>query len=94
MTHKYAPNAKVGLHASPWLIGNTGDGDATGNFMAAQGAGTGDFLVTDVSDRDAGYYQSIGQNRLYSDADHVNFLVWSKAVSTGVGKPMIICKYP
>jgi len=94
MTRKYAPNTKVGLHASAWLIGNSGDGPATGNFMSALGAGDGDFMVTDVSDRDAGYYQSIGQNRLYSDADHVNFLAWSKAVSTTVGKPMIIWQIP
>jgi hypothetical protein len=94
MTRKYAPNATVGLHASAWLIGNPNDGVDTGNFMVALNAGQGDFMVTDVSDRDAGYYQSIGQNNLYSDADHAKFLAWSKAVSTVVGKPMLIWQIP
>lgn len=94
MARKYAPNAKVGLHASAWLIGSSGDGVATGNFMNALGAADGDFVVADLSDRDAGYYQSIGQNRWYSAADSANFLAWTKSVASTVGKPMVLWQIP
>lgn len=94
MARKYAPNAKVGLHASPWLIGQPGDGVATGRFMAALGAGEGDFVVADLSDRDAGYYQSIGQDRWYSDEDRAAYLDWTRDVVDTVGKPMVLWQIP
>lgn len=94
MVRKYAPNAKVGLHASPWLSGTSGDGIATGNFMVALGAADGDFVVTDPSDRDAGYYDSIGQNRWWTDTSAAAYLAWSKAVSDTVGKPSVMWQIP
>ncbi|WP_254048176.1 hypothetical protein [Uliginosibacterium sp. TH139] len=94
MVRKYAPNAKVGLHASPWLSATSGDGIATGNFMVALGAGDGDFVVTDPSDRDAGYYESIGQNRWWTDTSAAAYLAWSKAVSDTVGKPSVMWQIP
>lgn len=96
MTRKYAPNAKVGLHASPWLRGNAGDGVATGNFMVALGANIGDFVVSDLSDRDAGFYQyhENNPNRWFTPTDSANFLLWSKAVAQTVGKPMVLWQIP
>lgn len=94
MTRKYAPNAKVGLHASPWLYFQSGDGSTTGNFMLALGAADGDFVVTDPSDRDAGYYSSIGQNRWWDDSAAANYLAWSKAVADTVGKPTVMWQIP
>jgi hypothetical protein len=94
MVRKYAPNASVGLHASPWLSAQAGDGTSTGAFMLALGADRGDFVVVDLSDRDAGYYQSIGRNTWWTDADELNFLAWSKAVSDKVGKPVVMWQIP
>jgi hypothetical protein len=71
MTRKYAPNARVGLHASGWgtsmdVLMNTQAGfDVTGEaqklaaFLVAAGAQDGDFLVADASDRDAGWYEYV-----------------------------------
>lgn len=94
MTRKYAPNAKVGLHASPWLSSQAGDGVATGSFMLALGAADGDFVVTDPSDRDAGYYSSIGQNRWWDDNSAAAYLAWSKAIRDTVGKPTVMWQIP
>lgn len=94
MVRKYAPNAKVGLHASPWNYTVSGDGVATGEFMTALGAGDGDFLVTDPSDRDAGYYESIGQNRWWTDSSAAAYLAWSKTVADAVGKPSVMWQIP
>jgi len=94
MVRKYAPNATVGLHASPWTYTMSGDGAATGAFMVALGAADGDFVVTDPSDRDAGYYQSIGQNRWWDDSKAAAYLAWSKAVSDVVGKPTVMWQIP
>ena len=75
MARKYAPNAKVGLHASPWSTGvdvgfNTqaslnvaAQAQSTAAFLTACGADISDFVVVEASDRDAGYYQSIGQDK-------------------------------
>src|SRR6185503_13477043 len=108
---KYAANARVGLHASAWgtkidVHLNTnpsfdvaGEARKLGRFMTAAGAGTGDFLVVEASDRDAGYYQSIGQNRWWdaSNATLPNFqraFQWTKALAEGVGRPVIIWQVP
>jgi len=73
MVRKYAPNARVGLHASGWAtridvlqnqsptLGVPGEADKLGAFLVGCGAYQADFVVVDASDRDAGYYQdSIG----------------------------------
>lgn len=94
MTRKYAQNASVGLHASPWGFATSGDGTATGNFMVALGARDGDFVVTDPADRDAGYYSSLGQDRWWSDADAAKYLSWSKTVADTVGLPTVMWQIP
>jgi len=94
MVRKYAPNATVGLHASPWNYTVSGDGAATGAYMLALGAADGDFVVTDPSDRDAGYYTSIGQNRWWTDTSAAAYLAWSKVVSDTIGKPTVMWQIP
>lgn len=96
MVRKYAPNAKVGLHVSPWTHPSAGDATAWANFMTALGAGDGDFLVTDPSDRDADWYRLV-QNQLGHDWDVAKmntFLAWTKAVSEAVGKPFVLWQLP
>lgn len=44
MVRVYASNAKVGVHASPWVISDP-EATAWSNFLIALGAGDGDFLV-------------------------------------------------
>ncbi|MBN2714456.1 MAG: hypothetical protein JXX14_01300 [Deltaproteobacteria bacterium] len=95
MVRTYAPNAKVGLHASAWLIGMDGDGVATGEFMNALGAATGDFIVTDPSDRDAGYYEQVlGQDRWWDDAGARRFLDWSRDLAETTCLPLVMWQIP
>jgi len=94
MVRKYAPNARVGLHASPWNYTQSGDAAAVGTFMSALGAGDGDFVVTDPSDRDAGYYDTLGQNRWWTDTSAAAYLAWSKTLAQSVGKPTVMWQIP
>jgi hypothetical protein len=95
MVRKYAPNAKVGLHASPWLMPYASDDGVTlGNFLLALGAGDSDFVATDPSDRDAGYYQSLGRDTWWTDADATAYLAWSKQLADTVGKPTVMWQIP
>ena len=69
MVRKYAPNVKVGLHASAWATGNDininrnanlniqNHAIQAGNYMLALGAGETDFLAVEALDRDADYYR-------------------------------------
>ncbi|WP_044889781.1 hypothetical protein [Myxococcus hansupus] len=73
MARKYAPNAKVGLHASPWATRydvylNTsasfdiaGEARKVADFLLQVGANETDFVVVEASDRDAGFYESQGE---------------------------------
>ncbi|MBU1237681.1 MAG: hypothetical protein KJ634_03585 [Gammaproteobacteria bacterium] len=95
MVRKYAPNAAVGLHASPWLMPyDSDDGQTLGAFMLELGAGDSDFVATDPSDRDAGYYESIGRDTWWDDADAVAYLAWSKDLADTVGKPTVMWQIP
>jgi hypothetical protein len=74
MVHRFAPNARVGLHASGWgtlvdVLGNSnasfdveGEARKLGAFMAECGAGEADFVAVDASDRDAGWDQTRGED--------------------------------
>lgn len=69
MVRKYAPNAKVGLHASGWgskldalfntnpLLNVEAEAYKVADFLLASGADKGDFIVVETSDRDAQWYQ-------------------------------------
>jgi hypothetical protein len=111
MTRKYAPNARVGLHASGWgtnmdvLLNSSptfdvaGEATKLGKFLLAAGAGDGDFVVADMSDRDAGYYQSQGRNTWWDDTNQKlpNFhqaFAWAKTVAETVGKPIVWWQIP
>ena len=76
MARKYAPNAKVGLHASAWSTGYDininrdrnldiqHQAALAGNYLRALGAGEADFLAVEALDRDADYYRiHRGENR-------------------------------
>jgi hypothetical protein len=111
MVRKYAPNALVGLHGSGWatrfdvlLNRDSGfdvpfHGRRLGAFLAESGAGLGDYVVVDAADRDAGYYQSIGQNRWWdaTNASLPNFqqaFAWGKALAERVGRPIVWWQLP
>jgi hypothetical protein len=111
MVHKYAPNARVGLHASAWstnydVAGNTnasydiaGDAKKTAAFLRACGADISDFIVVEASDRDAGYYQSIGQNVWWDDTNaklpdfHQDF-AWLTALAEAANVPLVDWQLP
>jgi hypothetical protein len=77
MVRKYAPNARVGFHASGWMTGidiggNTdtsvdvvAEANKAADFLKACGADQADFVVVETSDRDAGYYLKQGQNTFW-----------------------------
>jgi hypothetical protein len=80
MTRKYAPNARVALHASAWstkidVAMNTnasldvaGEAKKTATFLAACGESDADYIVVETSDRDAGYYQTVQNRAAFWDA--------------------------
>ena len=111
MARVYAPNAKIGLHASAWgtkfdVLGNSdatldvvGEAKKISTFLTALGATDGDFIVTDPSDRDAGYYQSIGRNTWWDDTNATlpNFhqaFTWTKALAEALNLPVIYWQIP
>jgi len=111
MARKYAPNSRIGLHASGWgtnydVLHNTNasldvvaEARKLGNYLLELGAADGDFVVADMSDRDAGYYQQQGRNTFWdtTNAKLPNFsqaFKWAKAVSETVGKPILWWQIP
>lgn len=81
MVRAYAPQARVGLHASAWgtkmdVFGNSdpgldiaGEASKISTFLTELGAKEGDFIVIDPSDRDAGWDQSQGQDTWWDDTN-------------------------
>jgi hypothetical protein len=111
MVRKYAPHALVGLHASAWgsnmdVALNTnptfdvaGEALKVATFLAAAGETNADFVVVETSDRDAGYYQSIGRTTFWdaTNATLPNFhqdLAWVKALTEALGKPALYWQTP
>jgi hypothetical protein len=111
MVRKYAPNAQVGLHASAWssnmdVLGNKDpsfDGAAeakkTVAFLGATGGDMMDFVVVDYSDRDAGFYMSMGRNTWWDDTnmtlpDFTQALAWTKVIGDGLMKPVVVWQIP
>ena len=112
MVRVYAPKAKVGLHASAWgtsfdVFGNRdtkldvpGEAKKMATFLTALGAKDADFIVSDPSDRDAGFYQ-VTQNRDTwwddTNAKLPNFrqaFTWTKALAEAMGLPIIFWQIP
>jgi hypothetical protein len=95
MTRKYAPNTAVGLHLSCF--------DWESNIQkcvkdyADLGAKNGDYLVTDVSDRDAGWYAQPahgGSNHFWNDQKAAAALRFYKTMAESVGKPVVLWQIP
>ena len=88
MVRKYAPNAKVGLHASGWGTGRdvisnrdpaldvAAEGRKLADFLLACGGGAADFVGMDLADRDAGYERTLGIDTFWdvTNATLPNFL--------------------
>ncbi|MFC8436459.1 RICIN domain-containing protein [Streptomyces sp. NPDC057253] len=95
MGHKYAPNTAVGLHLSCF--------DWESNLQkcvkdyADLGAKNADFLVTDVSDRDAGWYAQPahgGSDHFWNDQKAAASLKFWKTMAESVGKPVVLWQIP
>ncbi len=111
MARKHAPNVKVALHFSPWvpkydIVTNTmasvdpaAEAQKLVTYMAQVGALDGDLVAVDISDRDAGYDQSKGQDT-WLDAtnsklpDYHQALAWSKALADASGKAVVWWQLP
>jgi len=112
MVRVYAPNAKVGLHASAWgtsfdVFGNSdakldvlGEAQKMAVFLTALGAQDGDFIVSDPSDRDAGYYQTTQKRNTWWDDTNTklpNFhqaFTWTKALAEAMNMPVVFWQIP
>lgn len=95
MAHKYAPNTAVGLHLSCF--------DWESNIQkcvtdyANLGAKNADFLVSDVSDRDAGWYAQPahgGSDHFWTDQKAAAALQFYKTMAESVGKPVVLWQIP
>jgi len=111
MVRKYAPHALVGLQASAWStnvdvslntdpsLGVAGEAKKTAAFLAACGESDADFVVVETSDRDAGYYQSMGRSTWWDATNatlpdfHQDF-AWVKALTEALGKPALYWQTP
>jgi hypothetical protein len=95
MAHKYAPNTTVGMHLSCWDWQNNLQGCK--DFYVALGAKNADFLVADVSDRDAGWYALPahgGYDNFWTDQKAAAIMGFYKTMAETVGKPMVLWQIP
>ncbi|MFI8455397.1 RICIN domain-containing protein [Kitasatospora sp. NPDC085464] len=95
MAHKYAPNTGAGLHLTCW--------DWTTNMQGCVkdyqelGAKNADFLVADVSDRDAGWYakpENGARDTFWNDQKATAALGWYKTMAESAGKPVVLWQVP
>src|SRR6478735_518571 len=103
LARTYAPKAVIGFHASSWA---NGDPAATAAFLKKVGADRTDVIFADMLDRDAGCFEAkVDSNcqrggTFYWDETNTTspnfheYLAWSKAISTGVGRPMVWWQIP
>lgn len=92
MVRKYAPNTKVGVHASAWGTGTdamqnrdpsldvTALARRTADFVLASGGAEADFVTLELSDRDAGWYELQGKVRWF-DAQNQTLPHYAQAFS-------------
>jgi hypothetical protein len=95
MTRKYAPNAGMGLHLTCWDWSSNMQGCV--KDYADLGAKNADFLVADVSDRDAGWYALPahgGSNAFWTDQKAAAYLKWCKTMAESTGKPVVLWQIP
>jgi hypothetical protein len=97
MARKYAPNTLVGMHLSCWDWQTNTQG--CGQDYLSLGAANADFLVGDVTDRDAGWYALPahgGYDNFWSDQNQkgVTTLAFYKTITETVGKPLVLWQIP
>ncbi|MFF4487578.1 RICIN domain-containing protein [Streptomyces sp. NPDC001544] len=95
MAHKYAPNTTVGFHLTCWDWQNNTQGCV--KDYASLGAKNADFLVSDVSDRDAGWYAQPahgGRDTFWTDQKAADSLKFYKTMAESVGKPVVLWQIP
>ncbi|KUN24125.1 lectin [Streptomyces antibioticus] len=95
MAHKYAPNAGVGLHLScfDWQTNL----QKCVNDYTDLGAKNADFLVSDESDRDAGWYAQPahgGSDHFWNDQKAAAALKYWKTMAESAGKPVVLWQVP
>ncbi|MES9520400.1 RICIN domain-containing protein [Streptomyces capoamus] len=95
MGHKYAPNTAVGMHLScfDWET----NPQACVKDYANLGARNADFLVSDVSDRDAGWYAQPahgGSDHFWTDRKAAAALRFYRTMAESVGKPVVLWQIP
>ena len=95
MARKYAPNAGVGLHLScfDWQT----DVKKCQSDYLDLGAQAADFLVSDITDRDAGWYalpEHGGLNTFWTDQKAATALSFYRTMSETVGKPVVLWQIP
>jgi len=103
-----APNAKIGLHASPFGASKNSGSDpaAIAKYLVALGAGQSDFMALDTLDRDAGCFEA-GKDpncqrtgTVYWDETNTKsptfqeHLTWAKAIHDGTGLPLLWWQTP
>jgi hypothetical protein len=76
-----------------------GEARRAADFLLACGAGSSDFVVVEASDRDAGYYKSIGKNTFWdaTNATLPNFqqaFDWTRSLTARVGRPALWWQLP
>jgi hypothetical protein len=103
LARKYAPDAIIGFHASAWAAPDVA---AQVAYLVKIGAAEADIVVVETLDRDAGCFEAkVDPNcqrsgTFYwdeSNATSPNFrehLSWAKAISDGVGKPLLWWQMP
>ncbi|AEV87850.1 hypothetical protein ACWT_6837 [Actinoplanes sp. SE50] len=95
MARRYAPKTTVGMHLSCWDWQTDSAGCA--RDYRDLGASKADFLVGDVSDRDAGWYalpQHGGSNGFWTDAKAAAALRFYKSMTEAVGRPLALWQVP
>ncbi|GAB2829246.1 RICIN domain-containing protein [Lentzea nigeriaca] len=95
MAHKYAPNTAAGLHLSCFDWQQNTPQCVTD--YARLGAQNADFLATDVSDRDAGWYAQPahgGRDYFWTDQKAAAQLAFYKTMAESVGKPVVLWQIP
>lgn len=111
MSRKYAPGVLIGLHGSSFATGVDSflnvdpsvdvavEGKKLGAFLLECGSGGADFVTIDASDRDTGYYASIGRDTAW-DASNTKLphfhqaFAFTKALAETVGKPIFFWQVP
>ena len=110
MVRKWAPNARVGLHASGWASGFdcilnrdasldvAARARETADFLDPAGAASSDFVVVDIADRDAGWRQSAGRDTWINPTgalpSYAQAFTWSRALADRAGKPLLWWQVP